>query len=308
MSKNLAIVQFGGLILLRIRVFLTVFIPIGAVFFTSYSCSKSQTSFSYDKDKNGNYFQLITIGDGEKKPNLNSILQIEIELKTQADSVFYNSINNTRKGLFIDLKKPLIEKYFQAYFLQLSEGDSVSFLSPPSLFFKTFFDTSVPFFCLNDSLIQFNMKVISIFNKTQYDSIIQRSSAEGKTLEIRKITDYIALHYPRSTPQPSGIYQLEKKETKNEQVKMGNKITISYQGFYLDEKPLDVKPQNLEFIYGTPDQVIKGLNIVIGTLKKGEFSKIIVPSQLAFGEKGSSNQLVQPFTPLVYNITLIDIK
>jgi hypothetical protein len=77
---------------------------------------------------------------------------------------------------------------------------------------------------------------------------------------------------------------------------------------YLDEKPLDVKPQTLEFIYGTPDQIIKGLNIVIGTLKKGEFSKIIVPSHLAFGEKGSSNQLVQPFTPLVYNITLIDIK
>ena len=70
MSKNLAIVQFGGLILLRIRVFLTVFIPIGSVFFISYSCSKSHTSFKYEKDKNGNYFQLITIGDGEKKTKL----------------------------------------------------------------------------------------------------------------------------------------------------------------------------------------------------------------------------------------------
>jgi len=262
----------------------------------------------YDKDKYGNYFQLITIGDGEKKPNLFSILQIEIELKTQSDSVFFNSKNNTKKGLFIDLKKPLIEKYFSSYFLQLSEGDSVAFLSPPNLFFKTFFDTAVPFFCLKDSVIQFNMKVISILDKTQYEAFIQESETEGKTSELKKITDFIALHYPNIAPLPNGIYQLEKIETKNEHVKSGNKITISYQGFYLDEKPLDAQPQKLEFIYGTPDQIIKGLNIVIGTLKKGEFSKIIVPSQLAFGEKGSSNQLVQPFTPLVYNITLIDIK
>ena len=73
-------------------------------------------------------------------------------------------------------------------------------------------------------------------------------------------------------------------------------------------KPLDSTPQKIELIYGTPDQLIKGLNIVIGSLKKGEFSKIIVPSRLAFGELGSSNQLVQPYTPLVYNLTLIDIK
>jgi FKBP-type peptidyl-prolyl cis-trans isomerase len=64
----------------------------------------------------------------------------------------------------------------------------------------------------------------------------------------------------------------------------------------------------LEFTYGTPDQLIKGLNIVIGTLKKGEFVKIIVPSRLAFGEKGSSNGSIQPYTPLVYNLKIIDIK
>jgi FKBP-type peptidyl-prolyl cis-trans isomerase len=192
--------------------------------------------------------------------------------------------------------------------LQLSEGDSVAFLSPPSLFFKTFFDTSVPDFCVKDSLIQFNMNIVSILDKTQHTALMKKFETEGETLEMKKITEYIANHYPHSTPLPNGIYLLQKKETKNEHVKSGDKVTISYQGFYLDEKPLDAQLQKLEFIYGTPDQVIKGLNIVIGTLKKGEFSKIIVPSQLAFGEKGSSNQLVQPFTPLVYNITLIDIK
>lgn len=308
MVKNKALTKFGAVILNRIRVFFSVFTPIGILFFTCYCCSKSATNFKYNKDKYGNYFQLLAIGDDEKKPTFNSILQVEIELKTQSDSVFFNSKNNSRNGLFIDLKKPLIERYFNSYFLQLSEGDSVAFLSPPNLFFKTFFDAPVPVFCEKDSLIKFNMKLISILNKTQYTELFKPSTTENETSELKKIADYLALHYPHARSQTNGIYQLEKKETKNEQVKVGNKITISFQGFYLDEKPLDPEPQKLEFVYGTPDQIIKGLNIVIGTLKKGEFSKIIVPSHLAFGKIGSSNQSVQPYTPLVYNITLIDIK
>jgi FKBP-type peptidyl-prolyl cis-trans isomerase len=61
-------------------------------------------------------------------------------------------------------------------------------------------------------------------------------------------------------------------------------------------------------VYGTPDQVLKGINYVIPRLKVGQSAKIILPSRLAFGEKGSSNGTVPPFTPLLYEITLNDIK
>ena len=43
-------------------------------------------------------------------------------------------------------------------------------------------------------------------------------------------------------------------------------------------------------------------------LKKGEKAKIILPSQLAFGDQGSSNGVIPPYTPLVYQIEIIDIK
>jgi peptidylprolyl isomerase len=105
-----------------------------------------------------------------------------------------------------------------------------------------------------------------------------------------------------------GMYTLEKKASGLEKVSAGKRVKIAYSGSFLDGKPVDTGEQQLEFVYGTPDQLIEGLNIVIGSLKKEETIKIIVPSRLAFGESGSSNGSIPPYTPLVYNLKIIDIK
>jgi FKBP-type peptidyl-prolyl cis-trans isomerase len=65
---------------------------------------------------------------------------------------------------------------------------------------------------------------------------------------------------------------------------------------------LEKSPANFEFTYGSPEQVLKGLNYVIGKLKFSQSVKIILPSRLAFGENGSSNGVVPPYTPLIYEV------
>jgi FKBP-type peptidyl-prolyl cis-trans isomerase len=67
---------------------------------------------------------------------------------------------------------------------------------------------------------------------------------------------------------------------------------------------VDSSPQNFQINYGTPDQLIRGLNYAICKLKIGRFSKIILPSHLAFGENGSSNGSIPPFTPMLYKISV----
>lgn len=273
----------------------------------SQSCSKTNVTDTYHLDNNGIYYELLSIGNGKKKPSTKDVLLIQAELKTQLDSIFLNTENNTREGLIIFLNNDLVKRYFNPYFLKLVEGDSASFLIPKSLFFQTFFDTLVPTFLKNDSLVKFNFKIKSLQNISSY-SKSENNVKHNELQELKKINYYLKNNYPNVVADKFGIYVLEIKENKNQKVKLGKKVKVSYQGFFLDGKPLDFKPQQIEFIYGTPDQFIKGLNIVIGSLKKGEFSKIILPSRLAFGELGSSNKFIQPYTPLVYNITLIDIK
>ncbi len=273
-----------------------------------WNCGNQNSNNKYQKDSNGNYYQLIGIGDGKINPKASNFIILDTEVKTQEDSVIFNSKHNTTNGFVISLSNQLIKENFNDYFFKLAEGDSSSFLIPPTLFFKSFFDTIPPDFCKKDSIIKFNFKLNSILTITEYKEMQNKKNEDNELLELKLIDQYLKANYPKVKPNSFGIYELEKTKNTSINPKPGDKLIVSYQGFFLDGKPLDASPQQIEFHYGTPDQFIKGLNIVIGSLKKGEFSKIIVPSRLAFGELGSSNQLVQPYTPLVYKITLIDIK
>jgi FKBP-type peptidyl-prolyl cis-trans isomerase len=90
--------------------------------------------------------------------------------------------------------------------------------------------------------------------------------------------------------------------------KTGDQVSFAYRGSYLNGRFLERSGSDFELIYGTPEQILTGLNYAIGRLKLGENAKIILPSRLAFGDEGSSNGTVPPFTPLVYQIQLTKLK
>ena len=54
--------------------------------------------------------------------------------------------------------------------------------------------------------------------------------------------------------------------------------------------------------------MIEGLEKVLKVLKNGEKAKIIIPSQFAFGETGSSTGIVPPYSTVIYNLEIINIK
>ncbi|MES2131244.1 MAG: FKBP-type peptidyl-prolyl cis-trans isomerase [Bacteroidota bacterium] len=274
------------------------------------SCRQKQSK-EYSRSEKGYYYQLLAIGDGHEKPDTLGALLCDIMLRTSSDSVFFNSFTNLPDGFYISLlsKNPRSGK---SYLSTLVEGDSVSLMIDKDPFFREYFDTIVPFFYTQDSLVKMDLKVRKLVSKNSYEVLESHMHSvlpEDKELsELKQIDDYLKDHYPDVTVDGYGLYHLEHTKTSGESVSSGKKIRISFSGFYLSGKPIDNGSQQLEFTFGTPDQLIKGLNIVIGNLKKGETTKIIVPSRLAFGELGSSNGSIPPYTPLVYNVKLIDIK
>jgi FKBP-type peptidyl-prolyl cis-trans isomerase len=52
-------------------------------------------------------------------------------------------------------------------------------------------------------------------------------------------------------------------------------------------------------------QVIGGLEEAIGRMREGEKALIILPSELAWGEKGSSTGIIPPFTSVIYELELL---
>lgn len=277
------------------------------------SCSRDNQLDDYTRDISGYYYKLLAIGDGNESPLTESVVVLDAVMKTQTDSVFWDTKHDASNGLFISLSSNNIKGSCVNHFLKMVEGDSMSFLIKPSVLFREYFDTIVPEFCLKDSLVKLDVRLTQIISKAEYQSLKRTSTGQDEEedtelQELQMIDCYLLQNYKFVKADGNGIYVLNKTSTNQEKVSAGKKIKIAYQGTFLDGKPVEKTEQILEFVYGTPDQLVNGLNIVIGSLKKGETTKIIVPSRLAFGELGSSNGSIPPYTPLVYNIKIIDIK
>lgn len=280
--------------------------------FVLTACRKPAFLEGYTRDANGYYYKLIRLGDGVMHPQPNDIVVADAVMSTQRDSVFWDTQHDGVNGFYLDLNSPKLAGSCHDYFAKLVEGDSISFLIRPTTFFRLYFDTIVPYFCENDSLVKLDLKITEIISKAQYRALKENSEAkemDDKELEELEVIDcYLVNDYGHVQPDSYGIYTLMHTKTNLQQVALGKRIRISLNTRFLDGRPLGKANQEMEYTYGTPDQTVRGLNIVIGSLKKGETAKIIVPSRLAYGEKGSSNGSVPPYTPLVFDIKIIDIK
>lgn len=88
----------------------------------------------------------------------------------------------------------------------------------------------------------------------------------------------------------------------------GNVVTVEYTGFFMDGSIFDtsVGGDPFDYNYGI-DPVIEGWEEAIGLLKEGSEATFIVPSYLAYGERGSLNGVIPPNTPIAFSVVIIDI-
>lgn len=275
-----------------------------AVLFLS-SCSSSGNG--YTEAPEGYAYKLLAIGDGQKCATATGVVVCEAVLRSGHDSIFFNSRYQAPQGFYIRLRGSSAASGKQ-HLAMLTEGDSLSLMIGKTCFFREYFDTLVPYFLLQDSLVKVDLKILRVLQADTAPVAAANGQEDLELEELKQIDEYLKQHYPNAKADGYGLYILEHQQTGAEPVSAGKRIRIKYSGFYLNGSPLDNGSQQLEFAFGTPDQLVKGLNIVIGNLKKGETTKIIVPSRLAFGETGSTNGSIPPYTPLLYNVTLIDIK
>ena len=60
-----------------------------------------------------------------------------------------------------------------------------------------------------------------------------------------------------------------------------------------------------EFQLGKPDQMVEGLKKAISAMRYGQVGKVLVPSNMGFGERGAAGNIVPPYTPVIYEIEIL---
>jgi FKBP-type peptidyl-prolyl cis-trans isomerase FkpA len=289
----------------KFQKFAQTLLPVIVLFLLS-GCSGKYPGFK--KTNSGIYVALHKIGESNVKSKYGDYIITDMSYQTIKDSVFFKARRKFK------LENPGYTKSVNECFTMLSEGDSATFIIPASDFFSRTLGKSLPSFIKENEDMKISANIVEIQSEEEYTS---EKNAFLKWIEdfseyereiLRQFLQGSKISVP---PTASGLYYIKISPGNGKKVKTGDTLSIDYEGRFLNGKFFDSTKKRFEpfqFVYGQEWQVIKGLEEGIGLMEEGEKALLIIPSDLAFGQEGSSTGIIPPYTSLIYEVELKKIK
>ena len=198
---------------------------------------------------------------------------------------------------------------FFAALRMMHVGDSATFIFNGQEFFKNFMqETEYPF---GDDPLYMDIKLYGHIAKADFERLRAEYEAQMREQEANEgtaILEYVQKNNIKVQPTEEGIYLITSKKGTGAQPQDMQTVKVHYTGKLLDGTVFDSSVERGEpytFTLGA-HQVIPGWEIALSKMHVGEKATVIIPSKLAYGERG--NYAIPPFSPLVFDIELIGIE
>jgi FKBP-type peptidyl-prolyl cis-trans isomerase len=276
------------------------------------------------KKGNGGMLYDIHVDKGAPRVKEGDFVSLQLIAKTDGDSVLMSTYEQGRPILTLLQKAQTPGDIFAGVKL-LGEGDSATIKTdidsimkkgmrrPPLkgkyIVYEVKVDKVIPKGKLSDTA--FN-SAITTYLKGQADIL--------KKAEPAKIKKYIDDNKLAVTTTASGLNYVITKQGSGDKPAANDTVFVNYVGKFVNGKLFetnlkDVAQKEKTFnpmMQYKPIPVVVGIKAVIPgwdeglmLLNKGAKATFVVPSKLAYGEQG--NQIIQPFTPLVFDVEVVNI-
>ncbi len=285
----------------------------------------------FEKGDGGLEYKIVK-DNGQPKAQTGDLLSVHLIVKTDRDSLLQSTYDIGLPQIINiapDSTPGLYPGDYNSMFRMLGEGDSAVFkLDLDTMATQTM--RPKPEFA--EKYIVFNVKVNKHFKKgdltdsalyaevnTYFDAEIEKLKAS----EESKIASYIKKNKLEPLKTASGLQYIIVEEGTGEKPAAGDTVQVNYTGALVatgkvfDTSIKEVAEENDMFNAMRPyepakfaigvRQVIPGWDEGLLLLPKGSKAKLIIPSELAYGENGDGRGVIPPFAPLVFDIELIDI-
>lgn len=278
-------------------------ISIIIVLFVISSCTDNRYP-GYSKTNTGIYFKLMSVGENEYQPNPGDYITADIIYKTIKDSVFFSARRR------FQLTNSEYQGGIEECFAMLAQGEKGLFMISADDFFSKTLSVKRPTFIEAESPMKVEITIITIQTVQQYEnekSAFLKWIDDFGEYEKELLSQYIKDNKIHVKPTESGMIFIKTKPGNGRKVKKGDTIIVEYEGRFLDGKFFDStikRRESFSYVYGTEWQVVEGLDEAFGMMEEGEKAVVILPSDMAFGDEGSSTGIIPPFTSLIFEVEM----
>ena len=253
------------------------------------------------------YYRLAALGEGGRKASLGDYITLQLRYATLEDSTFFTGLRR------FQIEPSPYEGSIDACFTLLAEGDSANFYLNPRKFFEQTLQTTLPHFLDSVPSMRVDVKVLALQDSFSY--------ARDKEAFVHWIEDFsayervlLAQYIAKERMNPHAVdslFYLPKRAGSGDYPRNGDTLTIEFEGRFLDGEFFDStkkRKESFQFVLGQKWQVIDGLERAVRMMREGEIALFILPSAVAFGATGSSTGIVPPYTPVIFEIELSELK
>lgn len=272
------------------------------------ACNKKSEYPGYTKSDNGIYYKLLAIGEDNQRINIGDFVTLDIEYKTPSDSIFFSAHRR------FQISKPEFDGSIDDCLMLLGKGDRAEFITKAADFYLRTLKSPLPPFLKITDIMKLNINVQEVQTEADYqrerEAFLSWISDFGE-YEQTILKQYINQQKITAKPTASGLYLINQKKGNGKRVMPGDTVTVDYEGRFLNGKFFDStvkRNESFTFVYGSEWQVIEGLQQAIGLMDEGQKALVIVPSHLAFGSEGSATGIIPPYTSLLFELELKQIK
>lgn len=272
-----------------------------------YSCS-SDIPEGYERLPSGILYKLVAIGDDTLKCRPGDYAVCNLMYSTADDSVFFQARRTVR------VSPTAFPGAVDECFLQMAKGDSASFYISADSFFVATLGVPLPAFIIPDSYMKIGIGMADI--KSPEDFEREKKEFLAWISDFGEYEQTILKHYFEKeqisvNPDGNTIYPRFVRSGNGIKPVAGDTVTVHFEGRFLDGKIFDStikRKEPFKFVLGTEWQVIEGLEKGIRMMDEGSKAIFIIPSRLAFGSGGSSTGIIGPFTTVIFEVELCEVK
>jgi peptidylprolyl isomerase len=274
------------------------------------SGTKSSDNDGFDYTESGLAYKFHIRNDSALQAEVGKLAFVNM-IYGSDDTILYDTKVIPPDGLVpIPLEEPAYEGDFMEGLAMMHLGDSATFIvNSDSFFLKTARYPELPDYALNIDNLTFEVKMVKVMTQEEARADYQKQLLRMQLIEDSVLQAYLVEKNITTKPDNTGLIFQDTRVGIGPLAKKGDLVTVEFSILSLDGTEIFSTKQQGEPVFfelGQPFDT-KGMDEALLKMRKGGQARIIMPSNLAFGEQGRGN-LVPPYTTLISDIELVDIK